>query len=200
MELIFNMAPIINYLKLSFVLFLFFFNIYLIFTIKKEPIKELKSGFGNKNLRALLSSVGYIGGFVSALITVKNEIKEQQIGKIDQLMETEREEIRRSIDKDKEEHQKLLNSIESHRDELYNLHIEKAKLLGHNDRLFTLHNSLKEYILAFKDKSTEPSVKLSELGILDQLIKQKTKKFGEEVNSLILSSENSLSQSTSSNN
>jgi hypothetical protein len=199
MELIYFIAPLVFYFKISFVLFLFILNIYLIVTYKKEElfVKELHSGFGNKNLKNLLSSLGYIGGFLSAFITVKNEFKDIQIGKLDQLMEAEREGIRKSIDKDKEEHQKLLNSIDNNRDELMNLHVEKAKLVGHNDRLLTLHNSIKDNILSYKNKSTEPTSKLSDLGILDQLIKQDTKKFGEELNSLILNIEKSYNSSSS---
>jgi len=194
MELIYYIAPINFYLKFSFVLFLFFLNIYLILTIKKEPIKELQSGFGNKNLRGILSTLGSIGGFLSAYITIKNEMKDIQIGKLDQLMEEEREGIRRGIDKDKEEHLRLLNSIENNRDELINLHIEKAKMIGQNDRLFTLHNSIKDNILSFKNKSTESNIKLSELGILDQLIKQDTNKFGEELNSLLIENSHSSNE------
>jgi len=198
-SLVYLMAPISFYFKFSFVLLLSILNIYLIITFKKEelPIKELQSGFGNKKLKAFLSSLGYIGGFLSALITVKNELKDIQIGKLDQLKEAEREGIRKSIDQDREIHQNLLNSIDSNRDELMKLHIEKAKLVGHNDRLFTLHNSIKDNILSFKNKSTDSTSKLSDLGILDQLIKQDTKKFGEELNSLILAIEPTHNSSSS---
>jgi len=218
MELIFNIAPIIFYLKFSFVLFLFFLNIYLIY--KKEEITlpsfaptvvatasgkggkaapqagikgELESGFGNKNLRGILAALGTVGGYLSAYITVKNEIKDYQIGKLNQIAVTEREEIRRNLDKDKEEHQRLLNSIDLSRDELYKLHGDKAKMVGHNDRLLTLHNKIKENVTSFKDKSTESNIKISELGIIDQLIKQDTGKFTHEINSLISEFENSFS-------
>jgi len=192
--------PISFYLKFSFVLFLFILNIYLVITFKKEelPIKELQSGFGNRNLKGFLNNLALIGGFLSALITVKNELKDIQIGKLDQLKEVEREGIRKSIDKDKEVHQNLLNSIDSNRDELMKLHIEKAKLVGHNDRLFTLHNSIKDNVLSFKNKSTDSTSKLSDLSILDQLIKQDTKKFGEELNSLILAIEPTLAENSPS--
>jgi hypothetical protein len=182
--------PVIFYLKISFVTFLFIFNIYLIFTHKKEEPtgnKEiLQAGFGNKNLKKLIGSLVYIGGFLGTLITLKNELKNIQIGRLDQLMEEEREEIRRSIDQDKVEHQRLLSSVENTREELYKYHVEKAKMLGHNDRLLTLHNSIKDHVVSYHDKSTDPSTKLYELGILDQLIKQDTDKFGQELNSLIL--------------
>jgi hypothetical protein len=196
--------PIYFYFKFSFVLFLFIFNMYLILTHKKEEqfkadkeIPTLQSGFGSKDLKGFLNKLATFGGFLSALITVKNELKDTKIGKLNQLMEAEREGIRKSIDKDKEVHQNLLNSIDSNRDELMKLQLEKAKLVGHNDRLFTLHNSIKDNVLSFKDKSTDSNVKLSDLGILDQLIKQDTKKFGEELNSLILNVEKSHNSSSS---
>jgi hypothetical protein len=195
MELIYScvITPINFYLKVTFILFLFIINIYLIFTAPSIPQKDiysntelpvLQSGFGNKNLKGFLSSLVYIGGFLSALITVKNEIKDIQIGKLDQLKEAERTEIRKSIDKDREEHQRILTSIDNNREELFNLHIEKAKLLGHNDRLLSLHTNLKNNIISYQEKSLEPSAKLSDLGILDQLIKQDTNKFREELNNL----------------
>jgi hypothetical protein len=189
------------FIKFSFVFFLFILNIYLIFTAPSYPPKDiqsnkelpaLQSGFGNKKLKGFLSSLGYIGGFLSALITVKNEFKDIQIGKIDQLMEAAPgggTEIRKSIDKDREEHQRILSSIDNNREELFNLHIEKAKLFGHNDRLLSLHNNLKNNIISYQEKSLESTAKLSDLGILDQLIKQDTKKFGEVLNSLILNIE-----------
>src|SRR5260370_23348419 len=194
------MVPINFYLKFSFVLFLFFLNIYLILTIKKEPIKELQSGFGNKNLRGILSTLGSIGGFLSAYITIKNEMKDIQIGKLDQLMEEEREGIRKSIDKDREEHQILLNSLEGHRSELYKLHIEKAKIFGSNDRLLSLHNNIKNNILSFKEKSADPTAKLSDLGILEQLIQQDAGKFSQELDSLILNIENPSDGNTEDSN
>ena len=147
--------------------------------IKKESVKELQSGFGNRKLRGLLSTLGSVGGFLSAYITVKNEFKDYQIGKLFQLMETERREIRKSIDRDKEEHQNLLVSIDEYRDELYKLYSEKTKLVGHNDRLLTLHSKIKENVLSFKEKSTDSNVKLTELGIIDQLIKQDINKFSD---------------------
>jgi len=197
MELIHLTAPMITYFKISFILFLFFINIYLILTHEKENAinKELQSGFNNKNLKGFLTKLATFGGFLSALITVKNELKNTQIGKLDQLMETEREGIRKSIDQDKETHQNILISVESSREELLKLLslpygreyvVEKAKLLGHNDRLLTLHSSIKDNILSYLDKSTEPTTKLSDLGIIDQLIKQDTNKFAQELDSLTL--------------
>jgi hypothetical protein len=100
---------------------------YLIFTATSYPriVKRyktnketliLQSGFGNKNLKGFLSSLVYIGGFLGTLITMKNELKSVQIGKLDQLMEAERVGIRKSIDQDREGHQNILTSIESSRD------------------------------------------------------------------------------------
>lgn len=73
----------------------------------------------------------------------------------------------------------------------------KAKLLGKNDRLLTRlwrlsKVSIKDKILArvattYREKSLEPTSKLSDLGFLDQLIKQDTKKFSQEFDSLIAS-------------
>jgi len=184
-------ANISFYFKFAFVLFLFIFNMYLILTYNKEEHSDnketpiLQSGFNNKKLKGFLSSLVYIGGFLGTIITMKNELKDIQIGKLDQLMEEERGNIRRSIDKDREEHQRLLSSIENNREDLFNLQIEKAKLLGHNDRLLSIHNSLKDRVISYQYKSMEPTTKLSELGILDQLIKQDTNKFAQELNSLI---------------
>jgi hypothetical protein len=204
MELIYNLfslASSINlysFFKVSFVFFLFVLNIYLIITYKKEESNKsdrvLQSGFGNKNLNSVLGGLVTLGGFLSAVITVKNELKNVQIGKLDQLNETEREGIRKSIDKDREEHQRILSSILNNREELYKLHNERAKLVGHNDRLLTLHNNLKDNVVSYQDKSIDPSTKLSDLGIIDQLIKQDTEKFGlqsRELNSLVLASEGS---------
>jgi len=168
----------------------------LIYTYKKEEqfkadkeIPTLQSGFGSKDLKGFLSKLVTFGGFLSALITVKNELKDTKIGKLDQLMEAEREGIRKSIDQDREIHPNILSSVENSREELLNLHIEKAKLVGHNDRLLTLQNSIKNNIISYQDKSTDPTTKLSDLGILDQLIKQDTNKFGQELDSLILAIE-----------
>jgi len=84
----------------------------------------------------------------------------------------------------------------NNRKELYGLHIEKAKLVGHNDRLLTLHNNLKSNVISYPEKSMDSSTKLSELGILDQLIKQDTNKFGQELKSLILQIESSYQEDT----
>jgi len=139
-------------LKFFVVFFLCMLNMYLIFTYKKEEglpsasvnkeIPVLQSGFNTQRLKGLLSSLVYLGGFLSAAITVKNELKDVQVGRLDQLQKEDREEIRRSIDKDKEEHQKILNSIENNRDELYKLQLDRAKLIGQNDRLLTLQDSI----------------------------------------------------------
>ena len=192
---------IIFYYKSSFVFLLFFINLYLIFTFNKERsdkgLSVLQSGLGNTNLKRFFNNLVLFGGFLSTLITVKNELKDVQIGKLDQLMVEERENIRKSIDQDREIHQSLLNKIESNREELFKYHVEKAKMLGHNDRLLTLHKSIKDHIVSYQDKSSEPSTKLSELGILDQLIKQDTNKFGQELDSLILQIENPLNPSMS---
>jgi hypothetical protein len=179
---------------------------YLIFTHKKEESianKEtpiLQAGFGYRNLKGFLGKIATFGGFLSALITVKNELKSVQIGKLDQLMEAERLEIRKSIDQDREGHQSILTSIEDSREELLKLHNEKAKIFGHNDRLLTLHNSIKNKILAYQEKAMDPDTKLSELGILDQLIKQDTNKFGEEISTLNLNTGPSLEEEGSINN
>jgi hypothetical protein len=195
---------LVFYFKFSFIFLLFILNIYLIVTYKKgtekdhpNSVRVLQAGFGNKNLKGFLSSLGLAVGFLSALITVKNELKDIQIGKIDQLNEEEREGIRKSIDKDREIHKNILDSMENNRKELYGLHIEKAKLVGHNDRLLTLHNNLKSNVISYQEKSTDSSTKLSELGILDQLIKQDTNKFSQELNSLILQIESSYQEDTS---
>jgi len=193
------------YIKVSFILLLFIINVYLILTHKPEignqPVhqrRELQSGFGSKKLKGWLGTLGAFGGFLGSYITIKNEFKDIQIGKLDQLMKEERESIRRNIDKDKEEHQRLLDSIDNNRDELNKLYIEKAKLYGHNGRLLTLHYSIKDKVISFKDKSTDSSVKLSELGLIDQLIKLDTNKFSQEVQSLNLNIENSNNPTTSS--
>ena len=195
-SLIYLMAPIYFYFKFSFILFLFILNIVLIFTHKKEEplradkeIPTLQSGFGSKDLKGFLSKLVTLqrrGGFLSAFITVKNEFKNTQIGKLDQLMETEKDGIRKSIDQDREIHQNILSSIENSREELLKLHIEKTKLVGQNDRLLNLQNSIKNNIISYQDKSTDHTTKLSDLGILDQLIKQDTNKFSQELDSLIL--------------
>jgi len=92
----------------------------------------------------------------------------------------------------------LLTSVENTREELFKLHIEKAKIFGHNDRLLTLHNSIKDNVVSYQDKSVDSTTKLSDLGILDQLIKQETNKFGQELNSLILAIEPILADNSSS--
>ena len=112
-------------------------------------------------------------------------------------MAEERDGIRKSIDKDKEEHQRLLASIENNREELYKLHLDRAKLLGNNDRLSTLQDSIKNSIVSFQKKSTDSDIKLSDLGILDQLIKQDIKKFETELNSVLLELDNSHNPSSS---
>jgi len=201
------------YLKFAFVIFLFILNIYLIFTApsaageehlpildKDKANKELpvlQAGFNIKDFKGFISKFASFGGLLSALITVKNELKNTQIGKLDQLMETERENIRKSIDQDREIHQSLLNKIESNREELLIYQTDKARMLGHNDRFLTLHNSIKNNILSYQDRSTDPTTKLSDLGILDQLIKQDTNKFGQELGSLILAVEPTSSSSPS---
>jgi len=68
-------------------------------------------------------------------------------------MEAEREGVRKSIDQDKESHQKILTSIENSREELLKFQLEKAKLLGQIDRLLTLHSSIKDKIQSYHDKS-----------------------------------------------
>jgi hypothetical protein len=186
------------YFKFSFVLFLFILNMYFIFTHKKEESlanKEtpiLQSGFGNRNLKGLLNNLVLLGGFLSSIITLKNEFKSVQIGKLDQLMEADRDEIRKSIDRDREGHQNILTSIENSKEELLKLNLEKANLVGQNDKLLSLHNSIQNKVSIFQEKSIDPDTKLSELGILDQLIKQDTSKFGEELDSLILNIGNPL--------
>jgi len=77
------------------------------------------------------------------------------------------------------------------------LYQEQTKLLGHNDRLQTLHGSIKEKIRAFKEKSIDSNVKLSELGIIDQFIKIDTDRLAKEVNYLISDIEISENPSTS---
>lgn len=202
MELIHLISPLFFYFKFAFVFLLFILNIYFICaaTHNKEsvPNKELQSGFNLKRFKGVLTTLGTIGGFLSAIITMQNELKNIQIGKIDQLVEAERAGIRKSIDQDREEHQRILNTLNSNREELYNLHIAKAKLFGHNDRLLTLHNSIKENVISYQDKSVDPTAKLSDLGILDQLIKQDTNKFAQELDYLVLNTDNPLGEGSSS--
>jgi len=207
MDLLYSFTHInfYSYIKVSFILLLFIINVYLILTHKPEmalPIEEkqplLQAGFGNKNFKGWLQNLSLAGGFLASYIAVKNEIRDIQIGKLDQLAKEEREGIRKSIDKDIEEHQRLLDLIDNNRDELNKLHIEKAKIFGHNDRLLTIHNSIKDKVISFKDKSADSNIKLSELGIIDQLIKLDTKKFSQEASSLIKDIEDSNNPSTSS--
>jgi len=220
MELIYNLFTIIAhhfsflggiffYYKFSFILFLFLINLYLIFTSNNLPkirrnflkggdynytnLPILQSGFNIKNLKSLITYLGTIGGLLSAALTIKIELRDIQIGRLEELQKIEREDIRRSIDKDREEHQILLNSLENNRKELNNLFIEKAKIFAHNDRLSSLHNSIKNNIFSFKEKSLDPTTKLSDLGILEQLIKRDTNKFSQELvaKRVILNFENS---------
>src|SRR5258705_823839 len=203
------LLPTINfYSKIFFILSLIILNFVLIYK-KVYPSSDepearskgksiinqrvLQSGFYNKNLKGFLPILGAVGGSLSAFITVKNELRDIQIGRVNHLQEAEREGIRKSIDQDKEEHQRLLNTIEENRDELLKLYGEKTKLIGQNDRLLTLHQSIKDKVTSFKEKSIEDTSKLSDLGIIDQLIKQDTNKFTEEVNYLILEIEKSYS-------
>lgn len=197
MELIYHLSPCVNtnlgfYFKLSFVLFLFIFNIYLILTHKKEEhsnrkeLPILQAGFNFNKLKGFLGKFAALGGLLSTAITLKNELKSVQLGRLDELMEAEREGIRKSIEQDREGYQKILNSIENSREELLKLHLEKAKILGHNERLLTLQSSIKDKVLSYQEKSSDPSTKLSDLGILDQLIKQDTSKFIQELDSLTL--------------
>jgi len=208
MELFYSLVPtnFYGFFKISFIFLLFIVNIYLILTHRpnkvpsisveeKQPV--LLAGFNNNKLKGWLGTLGMVGGFLGTYITVKNEFKDTRIGRLDQLMKEDRDNIRRSIDRDKEEHQRLLDSIEINRGEISKLYQEKAKLLGHNDRLQTLHSSIKEKIMAFKDKSIDSNVKLSELGIIDQFIKIDTDRLAKEVNYLISDIEISENPSTS---
>lgn len=196
MELLYILSLIKIGFKFYFISFLFIINTYLILTYKKDTFLkypsggcvaagELQSGFGNKNLRNLLGFLGTMGGYLSAYITIKNEIKDYKLGNLKHLQESEREEIRRSIDASKDEHQKLLNSIDDNKEELNKLYTEKDKLTNQNDKLLDIHNSIKDKITSFKDKSIDSNIKLSELSILDQLIKQDSKKFSDELNSAL---------------
>jgi hypothetical protein len=186
MELIHSFASITFYLKLSFILVLFLINLYLIFSYNPNlNNKILQSGLGNKNLKTYLSALGAAGGLLSSYITVKNEFKDYQIGRINQLKVEENAIINRSIDKDKEIHQKILTTISNYREDLLRLHHERAKIIGHTGRLSDLHEKIKDNVLIYKNKSTDLNSKLSELGIIDQLINRDLEKFSEEVNSLI---------------
>jgi len=202
---------LIFYYKFSVVFILFIINLYLFFTFNSSPLvrrngfthspsvitnmdlsaRVKTSGLNINNLKGLITYLGTIGGLLSAAITIKNELKDIQIGKLDQLMETERAEVRKSIDQDREEHQRILSSIENHRDDLNSIHVVKAKLVGHNDRLLTLHQKLKDNVEKYHVKSSDSDAKLSDLGILDQLIKYDTNKFKQELNSIVLNIENS---------
>ena len=53
---------------------------------KELPI--LQAGFNINNLKGLLTYLGTIGGLLSAAITIKNELKDIQIGRLDKLRET----------------------------------------------------------------------------------------------------------------
>jgi len=86
------------------------------------------SGLNINNLKGLITYLGTIGGLLSAAITIKNELKDIKIGKLDQLMESERAEVRKSIDPDREEHQRILSSIEINRDDLNSIHVVAATL------------------------------------------------------------------------
>jgi hypothetical protein len=189
MDLIYSFVPLnfYSYIKISFILFLFIINVYLMLT--HNPVKEnqpiLQAGFGNNKIKGWLGTLGAFGGFLASYITIKNDIRDIQIGRIDQLMKEEREGIREIIDKDKEEYQKLLEIIKIHREELNKLHIEKAKIFAHNDRLSSLHDSIKNNIFSFKEKSLDPTTKLSDLGIIDQLIKLDTNRFNQEMSSIV---------------
>jgi len=186
MELIYSFGPIAFYLKLAFIISLFIINLYLIFTYNPNlKNNELQSGLGNKNLKSILSALGILGGALSSYITIKNEIKDYQIGKLNQLQVEVREEIRRSIDKDRTEHQRILTSINSNREELFKLYNERAKVTGHTGRLLDLHGRIKDNVLSYKDKSTDLNSKLSELGIIDQLISRDVNRFSEEASSLL---------------
>jgi len=191
MELIHSFASITFYLKLSFILFLFLINLYLIFSYNPNPKnKILHSGLGNKNLKNFLSALGYIGGGLGSYITIKNEFKDYQIGRINQLKVEENAIINRSIDKDKEIHQKILTTISNYREDLLKLHHERAKIIGHTGRLSDLYEKIKDNVLIYKNKSTDLNSKLSELGIIDQLINRDLEKFSEEVDSLLSNIEN----------
>jgi hypothetical protein len=198
MELIYSLIPttLYSFFKISFILFLFIINIYLILThdpektLSKEDKQQgeiIQAGFNNKKFKGWLGTLSTFGGFVATYITLKNEFKDIQIGKLDQLMKEDRDNIRRSIDKDREELQGLVDTINSKREELQKLYGEQTKIFGSNDRLLTLHNSIKDKVHSFKDKSIDPDAKLYELGVLDQLIKLDVNKFTKEIDSLIAS-------------
>jgi len=144
----FLMPGLIFYYKFSVVFILFIINLYLFFTFNSSPLarrydfshspsvstnldisaRVKTSGLNINNLKGLITYLGTIGGLLSAAITIKNELKDIKIGKLDQLMESERAEVRKSIDQDREEHQRILSSIEINRDDLNSIHVVAATL------------------------------------------------------------------------
>jgi hypothetical protein len=187
MELLYIITFFKFWFKFIFSTFLIIFNIYLILTYNKDQVdnRELQSGFGSKNLKNLLGFIGAMGGYISAYITIKNEFKDYKLGNLKHLQEEDREAIRRSIDSSKEEHKKLLKTIEENKEELNNIYSEKTNLINQNTKLLEMHNSIKNKIISFQDKSLDSNIKLSELSIIDQLIKQDSKNFADDLNSLL---------------
>lgn len=187
MEFIYFISHLFFIFKIVFICLLLILNMYLVFSHTKDitPNKELQSGFNNKKLLSFLSYLGVGTAYLSALITVKNELKEIKLGNLKHLMEEERNNISNSINKGKEEHQKLLSSIESNREDLLMLYRERTRIMAHNDRLLTIHNSIKDNVNTFEKKSLDNNTSLSELGVIDQLILQDAKKFGNELTDLL---------------
>jgi hypothetical protein len=168
------------------VLFLFIINIYLIITHNKEDINNVKVlqsvvGTGGKNIRNILIAVGALGANLSAFITIKNEIKDQKIGKLEKV----REEILKAIEADKKEYGLIQQKMEKVREELNHLQIEKVKIFAHNDRLSILDQAINKDISVFKEKSILPDTRLSELYGLNDNILRNLEKFNKESQSII---------------
>jgi hypothetical protein len=173
--------------KLVFIFLLFAIQLFLIISHSPvdAPNKVMQSGFNGKNLKSFLTILGGATAYFSAIITVNNEIKDTKLKNLHNLLEEERNNIKINIEKGKVEHQRLLTSIENNRDELYKLYGEKTKIIASNDRLLTIHNNIKDKVTSFERKSLEGDTRLSELGVIDQLIALGAKNFGEELTDFI---------------
>lgn len=187
MEIIYLSKTMIFILKIAFIFFLFLIQMYLIFSHSHvvTPIKEMQSGFNIKKLKYCLSFLGGVTGYFATMIAIKNEIKDTKLNNLNKLLEEERNNIRSSIDKGKEEHQKILDSINRNREDLFKIYNEKNKITAHTDRLLTIHNNIKDKVISFDKKSLDGGTRLSELGIIDQLIIQDAKKFRDELTDLL---------------
>ena len=194
MELIFFLSTIKLGIKIYFIIFLFFVNMYLIITHNIENYKNgkvLHSGFGgNKNIRLALIALGTLGANLSAIITIKNEYKDQKLG----TLVKQKEDILKAIENDKIEYELIKQKIELSREELQKLLMEKTKHLAQNNRLSVLDQTIKKDISIFKEKSASSETRLSELLGLSDRIKLASSKYKDEVNNIINASEASGSE------